>query len=218
MTFKQYVEDSFGTDADERVPVYAKEYFDGLENMYPYRSLFEECEKLSKEYLLYKDGAWISGAYGWNLYMNIYKTLLPDEPADWKAYLYRMSVMAIVIDLDKERESLMKSTDNELFRLSQEYYVESGYECLTKEQMMDELSGLLEKSKKRYIGYPGNNPLYHKEMKENYPKFERLLNFLSLNIGECEIVRMNKPGDDVTVWYFVKSCDCFYIIYLSDCN
>lgn len=218
MTFKECVEDAFGADADERVSVYAKQYFNVLDDIYPYPALCEECEKLSKEFLLYKDGTWVGGAYGWNLDLKIYQLLLPEEPADWKAYLYRMSIMAIVIDLGKERESLMKSSDNEFFRLSQEYYVESGYESLTKAQMIDELSVLLDKSKKRYASNPGNNPRYHKSMEENYPKFERILNFLTQNIEECEVVRMNKPGDNVTVWYFVKAWDCFYIIYLSDCN
>lgn len=51
-----------------------------------------------------------------------------------------------------------------------------------------------------------------------YPKYERILNYLIQNVGECEVVRMNKPSDDVTVWYFVNAWDSFYIIYLSDCN
>lgn len=218
MTFKEYVEDTFGTDADERVPAYVREYFNGFDETRTYHSLFEECEKLRKEYLLHKDGAWVCGAYGWNLYLNAYQLILPENEIDWKAYLIRTSVMTVVIDLDEERDSLIKNNDAELYRLSQEYYVESGYESITKAQMIEELSNLLDKSKERYSPYRGNNPEYDKAMEENYPKFERILNFLTCDIEECEIVRMNKPNDDVTVWYFVKAWNCFYIIYLSDCN
>ncbi len=219
MTFKESVEDVFGLDADERVPSFVNQLFDGINinDLHPYSALFKECEKLSKEFLLYKDGTWVNGAFGWNLYINVYQLILPEEPIDWKVYLSRMSVMSLIIDAGEEREALIKSVDTEWFWLSQSYYVESGYKCLTREQMLDELSELLDKSKERYHRYRGDNPDYDKAMEENYPKFERILKFLNYNIGDCEVVRMNKPGDDVVVWYFVKAWDCFFIIYLSDC-
>lgn len=218
MTFKEYVEDTFGADADERVPAYVREYFYGFNETRPYHSLFKECEKLKKEFLLHKDGAWVCGAYGWNLFINAYQFIFPDGEIDWKAYIFCMSVMTVVIDLDdEERGSLIKHADSELYRLSQEYYVESGYESISKAQLLEELSKLLDKSKESYYSrIQGNNPEYDKAMHENYPKFERILNFLTCDIEECEIVRMNKPKDNVPVWYFVKAWNCFYIIRLSD--
>ncbi|MDE5667810.1 MAG: hypothetical protein K2I29_06170 [Clostridia bacterium] len=201
MTFKEYVEDAFGLDADERVPTYIKEQFDGIDEKQLFTVLYEKCANLKKEFLLYEDDTFIGGVYGWNLYINIYQLLLPEEPADWTAYLYNMTVMAVISGLsDNERKALTEYPNNILFRLSQEYYVESGYESLTQKQWLDELAELLEKSKKRYIANPGNSSQYHRAMEENYPKFERILNFLTQDVGECEVVRMNKPNDDVTVW------------------
>ena len=219
MTFKQYIEETFGLDADELVPTYIKEHFDGIDDTQLYSVLFDKCENLKREFRLSEDGAFVCGVYGWNLCINMYHLLLPEEPIDWAAYLYNMTVMAVISGLsDNERKALTEYPNNILFRLSQEYYVESGFESLTKEQLLDELAELLEKSKERYIANPGDSPKYHKAMEENYPKCERVLNYLIQNVGECEVVRMNKPSDNVTVWYFVKAWDSFYIIYLSDCN
>ena len=44
MTFKEYVEDTFGTDADERVPAYVMEYFDGLDEAHPFQRFLKSVK------------------------------------------------------------------------------------------------------------------------------------------------------------------------------
>ncbi len=223
MIFQKCIENAFGTDAEKRVPAYIqeKELSDCVDDMQRWTVLFDKCERLRQEFLLWEDGTFVGGVNGWNAFIRVCRLHLPKEPTDWAAYLYRMTTMVIISDMDdKERKSLVedgKDSQNFLFRLSQEYYVESGYETLTREQWLNEIDELLKMSKKKYLAFPGNNLEYHKAMEANYPKFECILNYLNQNVEDCEVVRMNKLGEDVTVWYFVKSLYCVYLMYLSDC-
>lgn len=223
MTFKECVENAFGTDAENRAPAYIqeKELPDCEDDSHRWNGLYDKCEQWRNECLLWEDGTFVCGVNGWNAFIKVCKLHLPKEPLDWTSFLCRMTAMVIVSGMDKkERESLAANgneSHNFLFRLSQDYYVESGYESLTGTQWLEEIAELFRKSKEKYNAYPGNNPEYHKAMAENYPKLERILNYLKQNARDCEVVRMNEQGDDVTVWYFAKASDCFYLMYLSDC-
>lgn len=87
---------------------------------------------------------------------------------------------------------------------------------MTREQWLDEIAGLLVKSKKRYDAWDKNNREYLAAVAKNYPILEYVLRYLAQNVGDCEIVRMNQHGGDETVWYFVKAKKRFYLMFLSD--
>ena len=71
-------------------------------------------------------------------------------------------------------------------------------------------------SKRRYDAWDKNNREYLAAVAKNYPILEYVLRYLAQNVGDCEIVRMNRHGGDETVWYFVKTKKRFYLMSLSD--
>lgn len=220
MTFKECVEETFGMDAEERILRFLREKelsgFD--DDSQRWLGLFEACEQWRKQYLLWEDGTYINGINGWNLSMRVYKLHLPERD-DWTIYLYRMTLLAVVSGMSiGERTSLADGGRkyHNFSTVADDYYVNGNYVSLTREQWLEELAGLLEQSWSNYQRFPGTSPGYHKEMKENYPKFSRILEHLTRNIASCEVVRMNQYGGDDTVWYFVKTLNCFYLMSLDD--
>lgn len=80
-----------------------------------------------------------------------------------------------------------------------------------------EATGFQEKSWARYDGFEESKALkYAEAMRENYPKFRAILEYLERNIGECEIARMNRHGGDETVWYLVLTEEELYLMRVSD--
>lgn len=223
MTFKELVEDAFGLDAEERILHFLKEkeLAGCSDDSMRWLGLFAACEQWRKQFLLWEDGTYIDGIHGWNLSMRAYKLRLP-EGDDWTTYLYRMTLQAVVSGMRVGERTSMAEGGRKYHNFSSvatDYYVNGDYERFTREQWLEELACLLERSWEKYQKFPGKNPAYHREMEENYPKFSSILEHLARDTqdtGVCEIVRMNQYGGDDTVWYFVKTGDFFYLMCLDD--
>ena len=220
MTLKKRVEDAFGLDAEERILRFLreKELAGSSDDTLRWLALFEACEQWRKQFLLWEDRTYINGIHGWNLIMGTYKLHLPERD-DWTIYLYRMTLLVVVSGMSiGERTSLAEAgrKHRNFSAVATDYYVNGDYVSLTREQWLKELSGLLEQSWEKYQKFPGTSPAYHREMEENYPKFNSILDYLAQDIKACEVVRMNQYGGDDTVWYFVKTSDCFYLMSLND--
>ncbi|MDE7243981.1 MAG: hypothetical protein K2O18_08400 [Oscillospiraceae bacterium] len=217
---KDRVEDAFGMDAEERILRFLleKELADSSDDTLRWLGLFEKCEQWRKQFLLWEDSTYINGINGWNLSIGVYKLHLP-ESDDWTIYLYHMTLLAVVSGMRiGERTSLAEAGRkyHNFSAVAGDYYVNSGYVSLTREQWLEELTGLLKQSWENYQKFPGTSPVYHREMKENYPKFNSILEHLAQDIKNCEAVRMNQYGGDETIWYFVKTSNCFYLISMND--
>ena len=183
--------------------------------------LFEKCEYWRKKYLLWEERTYIDGISGWNLSIAAYRLRLPEKRCkDWTKYLYHMTLLAVISWKDTESRTRAVECGNEYNSFSiglwaHDYFEESGYASLTREQWLEEITGFLKKSCTRYQGYHGNSPEYIETMKVNYPKYKAVLEYLEQNTPNREVVRMNKHGGDETVWYFMKAKDCFYIVSIS---
>ncbi len=223
MTFKELVEDAFGMDAEERILHFLreKELAECHDDSMRWLGLFEACEQWRKQSLLWEDRTYINGIHGWNLSMGVYKLHLP-EGDDWNTYLYRMTLLAVVSGMCVgERTSMVEGGRkyHNFSSVASDYYVNGDYESFTRERWLEELAGLLEQSWEKYQKFPGTNPAYHREMERNYPKFHSMIEHLAQDTRDaraCEIVRMNQYGGDDTVWYFVRTEDCFYLMCLDD--
>lgn len=220
MTFKEIVEGAFGADAEERVLRFLreKELTGCDDDTMRWLGLFEACERWRKRFLLWEDRTYVNGIHGWNLCMSVYKLYLPDGD-DWTAYLYRMTLLAVVSGMSiGERTSLAEGGRryHNFSSVIDDFYVNGAYISLTREQWLEELAGLLEQSWEEYKKFPGTNPAYQREMERNYPKFDSILEHLAGDIKVCEAVRMNQYGGDDTVWYFVRTWDRFYLMSLND--
>lgn len=223
MPFKEYIERAFGSDAEDRILHFLveKELHNCGNHAERWLGLFGKCEHWRNEFLLWEENTFISGVSGWNLEMDVCKLCLPEEADDWTEYLYRMTLLAVVNQMEPGEKNSVVANGQKYNNFSSElwfpdYWVQSGFTDLTKEQWLKEVAGLLDQSWERYQKFPGNSARYQKDMELNYPKFGAALEYLAQNVGECEIVRMNQHGGDETVWYFVKAQDCFYLMYLSD--
>lgn len=222
MVLKNCVEYAFGTDANIRVPAFLqkRELFDCSNDTARWYGLYKKCQQWQNKFLLWERRAYVVGIHGWNMEVHTCELRLPEESADWTAYLYRMTALVIVRGLDADYRKQLADAglkmENFLFALGRDYYVSSGYWELTREQWLDEISSLLVKSKKRYDAWDKNNREYLATVAKNYPILEYVLRYLAQNVGDCEIVRMNQHGGDETVWYFVKTKKRFYLMFVSD--
>lgn len=187
--------------------------------------LFEKCDYWEKKFLLWKESTYIDGINGWTLGIDAYRLRLPEKKCrNWTKYLYRTTLLAVIGDENTESRNHTVKSANKYNSFSiglwaHDYYEESGYASLTREQWLEEITGFLKTSWTKWTRYqddPSNNPEYVKEMEQNYPKYKAILEYLEQNIANCRVVRMNRHRSDETVWYFVKAQDSFYIIQISD--
>ena len=220
MSLKEYVQASFGADAEERVLRFLlEEELAGCgDDALRWLRLFELCGQWRKQFLLWEEDTFIDGINGWNLCMGAYQLHLPDGD-DWTAYLYRMTQLAVVSGMSAGERGGMVEGGRRYHNFSaaaDDFYVNGGYADLTREQWLGELAGLLEHSWKRYQRFPGDNPAYHRAMEENYPKFRSVLERLEQDTEICEVVRMNRHGGGETVWYFARTPESFYLMTLKD--
>ena len=217
MTFKECVEEAFGMDAEKRILRFLQEEeLAGLEyDSARGRYLLERCTQWRRQFLLWEDNTYIDGIHGWNLNMSVYKLRLP-EMNDWPIYLYRMTLLAVVSGMSVGERNCLAVGWRNFSTVADDYYVNGDYVSLTREQWLKELNSLVEHSWEKYQRFPGTSSAYHREMEKNYPKFNSILDDLAQNIKACEVVRMNQFGGDDTIWYFVKTSDCFYLLSLSD--
>lgn len=223
MSLREYIECAFGADAENRILSFLveKELCNCDNDAERWLGLFGKCEHWRNEFLLWEESTYISGVSGWNLEMDVCKLCLPEESDDWTEYLYRMTLLVVVNKMEPGEKNSVVANGQKYNNFSSElwfpdYWVESGFIDLTKEQWLKEVTDLLDKSWELYQKFPGNSTSYQKDMELNYPKFDAALEYLTQNVGDCEIVRMNQHGGDETVWYFAKARDCFYLMYLSD--
>lgn len=212
MELKEIVERAFRQDGEKRILYFLREQelVECSGDSARWKSLFDKCEGWRNKFLLWERKTYIFGVDGWYLYINICKMRLPDqEPEDWTDYLYRMTLLVVISDLeDTQRDILMKKGDehNNLDMLKSDFYVDSGYTALTQEQLLSELIQRRQKSWKRYQGFTGNsNPEFHKTMEMNYSHYDEILDFIRKHVKACQVVRMNEYGGDESVWYFVKA-------------
>jgi len=224
LALKESIERAFGIDAENRILHFLmeKELSDCDNDVARWLCLFEKCDYWKKEFLLWEESTYVSGVHGWNLEIDICRLRISRELTDnWTAYLYRMTLLVVVNRMEPHEKNSVVAQGQKSNNFSSElwfpnYCVESGFTGLTREQWLKEVTDLLNKSWEQYQRFPGNSPSYQRTMELNYPKFEAALEYLARNVGDCEIVRMNRHGGDETVWYFVKARDSFYLMYLSD--
>lgn len=222
MQLKDYVECAFGHDAEEQILKFLreKELAGCKDDRARWISLFEKCEGWRENFLLWEERTYIGGVHGWNLSLDICKLRLPRlELENWTEYLYRMTLLLVVSNMDDgERNSVIQNADRigSLDYVCSDYYMNAGFTIMTREQWLDEMKYLRQESWSMYQKFPGNNPAYHRAMEKNYPRFDTALEYLEQNIKTCEVVRMNNYGGDESVWYFVRAQDCFYVMCVSD--
>ena len=220
MSLKEYVKESFGMDAEERLLRFLleKELVGCSDDTLRWLRLFELCEQWRQQLLLWEEHTFVNGIHGWNLRMDAYKLHRPDGD-DWTTYLYRITLLAVVGGMSVGKRTSMAEGGRKYHNFSSvvgDFYVNGGYISLTQEQWLAELAGLSEDSRNMYRRFPGNSPAYHRVMEENYPRFHAVLERLSQDTGICEAVRMNQFGGDETVWYFAETQDFFYLLRLRD--
>lgn len=152
--------------------------------------------------------------------MDICRLRLPEGDEDWIEYLYRMTLLLVVNQMEDDEKNAVvaKGEDNNFFSglWFSDYHIDSGFAELTREQWLEEITDILNKSWEVYQKHHRSNSAYQKVMESNFPQCKGALEYLVQNVGECEVVRMNQHCLDETVWYFVKAQDCFYLMYLSD--
>lgn len=222
MRLKDCVECAFGHDGENRILQFLRgqELAECDNDAARWILLLKKCESWRKEFLLWEKRTYINGVHGWHLNLAICKLRLPEKKSEnWTEYLYRMTLLLVVSGMDEdERSSIAKAgtlVDN-LDILCSDYFINSDCSILTREQWLEEMKRLRRESWDQYRKSPGNNPAYHKAMEKNYPEFDAVLECLGQEIKACEAVKMNDYGGDESVWYFVKTEECFYILCVSD--
>lgn len=75
---------------------------------------------------------------------------------------------------------------------------------------------LLQEKYKKHKTFHKEHIPYDESMKENYPHYDAILEYLMQNTKQCDVVRVNSDEDNV-IWYFAKDIDSFYVTYISDC-
>ncbi len=192
--------------------------------------LFEKCDGWVRDYLLWEDDTYIRGIEGWNFFIRVCCCRLPEEPADWTAYIYRMSLLTILrydYYADEEGRNRVIENARNSSRWKDEYscgfdvdyILESGYAELTREEWLEEINGFRRASWDKWHGKENeqtNNPKYIEEMEINYPKFAAITERLERETGDCQVARMNRQGGDETVWYFIKDQNSFYVLNIFD--
>lgn len=186
-----------------------------------WESLFKKCDIWKKEFLLWKSDSYINGIHGWNLSISAGRFRLPkQEPVNWVEYLYYISLILIIEDIDLEHRNILKEYGDKYNNfetyLRGDLYIESGCTPLTPKQWIEEITSCRKESWEQYRLYPGNNPDYQKDMEENYPKYDDILHYLENNTKSCSVIRINDYGGDDSIWYFAKDNDSFYLVWISD--
>lgn len=83
-----------------------------------------------------------------------------------------------------------------------DFAVMLGCAALTREEWFAEVSGFLEKLWEINQKFGETSaPKYTEAMRENYPKFRAVIEYLEQNVGECKVARMQQHGGDETVWF-----------------
>lgn len=232
MRLKECVEQAFGEDGHSRVMQFLldRELADCQDDGERWRSLFEKSDRWKRSFFLWSEDTYIDGITGWHLDICVGRFRLPPEPADWLAYLYRMSLLLILRDdhyatAEGRRRVIEHASHSSQWKddyscgFDIEYFLESGYAELTRTEWLEELNGFWRTSWERWQkdgDQRTNNPEYAAAMKVNYPQFKTILERLEREAGACQVVRMNRHGGDETVWYFAKAEDSFFVIALSD--
>lgn len=232
MLLKKYVEQAFGADGHSLLMQFLldQELADCRDDGERWRRLFEKCDRWEKESLLWSEDTYIDGINGWHLDIRACRCRLPAEPADWSAYLYRMSLLLILryeyYETAEGRRKVIEHASNSTqwkddysCGFDIEYFLESGYAELTRAEWLEELNGFWRTSWEAWRkdwDKRTNNPEYVAAMEVNYPKFKAVLERLEHEAGDCQVARMNRHGGDETVWYFAQARDGFFVIALSD--
>ncbi|MBD5081347.1 MAG: hypothetical protein HDT44_06230 [Ruminococcaceae bacterium] len=232
MTLKESVERAFGEDGHSLIIQFLldEELADCTDDGERWRTLFEKCDRFEKGHLLWSEETYIDGINGWHLSIRAGRFVPPGHTDDIRAYLYYTSLLMLLrydyYDTpDSRQEVIDRHTNSTQWKDSYscgfdiEFYLESGYWELTRSELLEELGGFWRTSWGKWQKYQDdrtNNPEYVKAMKVNYPKFKKILDRLDNEIGGCQAARMNRHGGDETVWYFVKTEDGFFVIYISD--
>lgn len=232
MILKECVERALGEDGRGSIMRFLldRELADCKDDGERWRSLFEKCDRWERELLLWSDDTYIKGISGWNMFIRVCCCRLPEETADWAAYLYRTSLLAILrYDQYTDEAGRRKITeharnssqwkDSYSCGFDDEYILETGFAELTRGGWLDEINGFWVTSWETWRedwNTITNNPEYVEAMEINYPKFKSILERLEREVGDCEVVRMNRHGGDETVWYFVKTQSDFYVVNLTD--
>lgn len=245
MPFKEQVEHAFGADGNSLIMRWLidTELADCHDGSSRWRRFFEKCDDWDKELLVWRtEEISIDGVNGWYMDFSAGRFRLPEEFTDWTAYLYRTALlMQLSYDefaTEAGRQKIITEADpadlEDYHGLLEDYYLESDstgrytdspYTAMTREEWLDELRGAFRASRKKWeswlsLGNRKSDPEYAvliREMEEAYPAFWSVLERLELEAGTCDVVRMNRQGRDVTVWYFVKCQDSFFVVRLSDC-
>lgn len=219
---KECIEKAFEVDGENRVLRFLleKELHSCENDADRWVDLFGKCEYWRDKYLIWEENTSIIGVYGWYLNMDVCRLKLPEEDKDWIEYLYRMTLLPIVnqMETDEKNAVVAKGEDNNFSsgEWLADYHIDSGFAELTREQWLEEITDILNKSWEVYQKHQRSNSVYQRVMESNFPKCKKAFEYLVQNIGECEVVRMNQHCLDETVWYFAKAQGCFYLMYLSD--
>ncbi len=213
----------YGYDGAERVLNYflEKELAGCRDDIERWHSLYAKCAQWRKEFLLWEAQSYIFGVHGWNLDLDVCRLRLPEGTVEWMSYLYRMAMARVINSIAPEdREWIAQAGQNNNLTdgcWTNDFIEQSGYESLTREQWLTEVTGLLEQSWAKYQRFDKSGaPDYAEAMRENYPRFRAALEYLEQNVGECEIARMNRHERGETVWYFVLAGEEIYLMKVSD--
>lgn len=243
MTLKDRAAQAFGSDGHSLImrwlaDIVLADCHDGSSR---WHRLFDQSDRWDRELLLWRsEQVSIYGVNGWYMYLCASRFRLPEASEDWTAYLYRTSLLMLLgyddfATEDGRQKIIAEAAPAEpVAEFGLEYYLESdssgcyttsGYTAMTREEWLEELRSSCQASRKKWESWlswesRGSDALYAdliQEMEAAYPAFQAVLERLEREAGSCEVVRMNRQGGDVTVWYFVETQDSFFIVWLSDC-
>lgn len=220
MLLKEIVMQAFGENDEECVARFLREKLNDCNSDTTQQKLLQEKYKQwKKQFLLWDSTTFINGINGWNFDITVCRMNLPKQKLNWIEYLYYMTLLTLVNNWDINDWNILIEHGDDNFDIFQWDFDIDSYVELEQEKWLEELKNYREQSWEKYK----KHKTFHKEhipydesMKENYPHYDAILEYLMQNTKQCDVVRMNSDEDNV-IWYFAKDIDSFYVTYISDC-
>lgn len=185
-----------------------------------WEALFQKIAAWKDQYLVKSEEITLYGVDGWYMDSVIEEfSYAGDSGQNLEEYLYRLMLIDWTIDFESGDFGFYKNMDFDVdfdvdFHLSREQCVR-----LKKEELIEELREQYQKSSRRFLLYQkdkGRNLKVVEKLKPQYPIYLRYIQWFQRNLGDCDVVRVNEFGHDITVWYFIKDKAKIYLISVRD--
>lgn len=221
MDWLEEVEKIFVDDLSKKISTFLldKEQISGSD-LEKWEALFQKIAAWKEQYLIKSEKITLYGVDGWYMDSVIEEfRYAGDSGQNLEEYLYRLVLIDWTIDFDSGDFGFYKNMDFGMdfdvdFHLNMEQCV-----TLKKEELIEELREQYQKSSRRFLFYEkdkGRNPKVVEKLKPQYPIYLGYIHWFEHNLGDCDVVRVNEFGDDITVWYFIRDKAKIYLISVRD--